>query len=715
MKIYSINNTNCFDKPRYYTSFKAIQQNLITDTFEQITNPKNKMVYEQLVKTFKDHKPIVGLGLKKSIENAYKACLDSNGEINDYALSTLYKLCYLKPDFGNPLTPVINIIHDKVLNPFSSFLESWDGESKILDKTERCRTYKEEGLWQIARMIEGCKDKNGNHNQINLDFANWIEKNRSVSDNDVLKFINACKDTKTGICREENIQIFKDLCRQNRHNWFIYLPNEDGIISETALDFLENSLTLLETKKEMLQEERYHYNTYIDIVRDALHHAHDKDRDEILKLVYENRDVLAKNLRGRINPLLDAADKIVTDSSFDTIKDYNISLTNLKTLIDCFKENLPQCILKNFYMLKDKNNIVNEHNKECIKILNNNIYYWWDSDFNDITKIKEARNEDGILNIDFCKKFAEIIKKHSKENEKPAATPLLICLEYLKNKDDLINWEAADIVFPILKAYINGRGIMSSKDKNTKDLLIKLSMLMRDENGDFCKTRMDKVKKAAEQYKNASYLNEDEMFADIEMQEVFETAKNINLFKAEEMYSFIKQLQSKGKLTAMHFSIPVDEDGNTLLMYIADIPCDAENEYEYEQIIKTLKSIPDIDYEQQDKFGITFLEKVINSENFELLNLMKNKKMTYNPMLDFAYNGVQNQDFKEELKKIKLKFPELEEAVKLNSTGAFEKVKAQLHSPFCNSKKEIEYLLDIATENKNFAILCFLKKLYINM
>lgn len=715
MKIYSINNTNCFDKPRYYTSFKAIQQNLITDTFEQITNPKNKMVYEQLVQTFKDHKPIVGLGLKKSIENAYKACLDSNGEINDYALSTLYKLCYLKPDFGNPLTPVINIIHDKVLNPFSSFLESWDGESKILDKTERCRTYKEEGLWQIARMIEGCKDKNGNHNQINLDFANWIEKNRSVSDNDVLKFINACKDTKTGICREENIQIFKDLCRQNRHNWFIYLPNEDGIISETALDFLENSLTLLETKKEMLQEERYHYNTYIDIVRDALQHAHDKDRDEILKLVYENRDVLAKNLRGRINPLLDAADKIVTDSSFDTIKDYNISLTNLKTLIDCFKENLPQCILKNFYMLKDKNNIINEHNKECIKILNNNIYYWWDSDFNDITKIKEARNEDGILNIDFCKKFAEIIKKHSKENEKPAATPLLICLEYLKNKDDLINWEAADIVFPILKAYINGRGIMSSKDKNTKNLLIKLSMLMRDENGDFCKTRMDKVKKAAEQYKNASYLNEDEMFADIEMQEVFETAKNINLFKAEEMYSFIKQLQSKGKLTAMHFSIPVDEDGNTLLMYIADIPCDAENEYEYEQIIKTLKSIPDIDYEQQDKFGITFLEKVINSENFELLNLMKNKKMTYNPMLDFAYNGVQNQDFKEELKKIKLKFPELEEAVKLNSTGAFEKVKAQLHSPFCNSKKEIEYLLDIATENKNFAILCFLKKLYINM
>ena len=721
MKIYNINQTNQINKVQSYTTFRGIPKKLITDTFEKITNPKNKAVYEQLAETFKDHKPKIGFdayakgaGLKEAVESAYKACLDSNGEVNDNALSTLFKLCYIKPDFDNPLTPIVNTAHE-YLNSFKDLLTMWDGESKILNKTERCRTFRDEGLWQIAQILEACKDKNGNHNQINLDFANWIEKNCSIKDKDVLKFINACKDNKTGICKEENIQIFKDLYKQNRHYWFLDLPNEDGVVTKTALKFLNDSLNILEPKeKSETSQERYYYGVYLDIVQDALQHAHGENRDEILKLIYENRDLITTNHRGYTRPLLITADKKEPDD-FGNPQNYNINPVNLKALIDCYKESSLRFMLQNFYLLKDKNGIVNEQNKKCLKILTDNISYWWDDDIKSYSKFKEAINEDWIFNIDFCKKFVEILKKHNSGNDNPVASPLLILLEYMKNKDNSINWKAVDIAFPLAKKYFEGRSLLLSEDEHSQKFLINLSMLMRDGNGDFCETRINKVNKVAEKYKDATYINEDELFANIGMEEVFEKAKDINLYKADEMYNFIKQLQSKGELTAEHFSTPIDEDGNTLLMYIADIPQNPENEYEYEQLLKILKLIDDIDYNQQDKFGITFFEKVINSENMELLKLMKNKKIKYNPMLDYAYNGVQNQDFKEELKKIKLIFPELEEAVRLNSIEAFERVKNQLYSPFCDSKKEVEYLLDIATDNKNFTILSFLKNFYMNM
>ena len=722
MKIYSIDNSSQINKQHYSASFRAIPPNFVTDTFEKISNPKNKAVYEQLVKIFKkQEQPESRLyiydgikGLKAAIEKAYKACLDSNGEVNDYALSTLYKLCYLKSDFDNPFAGINNAIHN-YLSSFKEILTMWDGESKILDKTERCRTFEEEGLGQIAEIVETCKDKSGHHNKINLDLANWIEKNFNLTDRYILKFINACKDTKTGICREESIQIFKDFCRQGRHYWFLDLPNEDGVITETALKFLNDSLEVFEAKKNSeSQQDRYHYNVYIEIVQDALKHAHGKDRDEIFKLIYENRDLLAKNRRGE-RMLPETADKITTDSYWnDIVNDYNINLTNLKALIDCYKENSPRSIIQNFYLLKDKNRIVNEQNKDCLKILTDDIL-WYGGEIDDITKFKEARNDNWIFNIDFCKKFAELCKKYAQNDEEIYGDSLITCLEYMKNKDDSINWEAADIVFPLVKKYFKSINVISSNSENTKKFLTNLSIIMRDENGDFCKAGMDKIRKVSEKYQDVIYLDENEVFTEIKMQEVFEKAKETNLYKADEMYNLLKQLQSKGKLTAEHFSTPVDEDENTLLMYIADIPYNTKYKYEYEQILKILKSTPDIDFEQQDKFGISFLEKIINSENFELLKLIKNKTIKYNPMLDYAYNGIQNQQFKEELKKIKLEFPELEKAVKLNSTEAFEKVKAQLYSPFCNSKKEIENLLNIATENKNFTILCFLKNLYLNM
>ena len=719
MKIYNIqptNSNNYYTKAQSYTSFKAIPKNLVTDTFEKITNPKNKSVYEKLVEAFKNSESKSGYSYsygarstKEAIEQTYKALLDASGEVNDYALSTLLKLCYMQPDFSNPFTPFINMVHKAVRAKSHNNPSMTNWEEKVLDKTERCNTFKDRGVGEVAKILEACKDKNGNHNQINLDFANWIEKNCTIIHNNFLKVIDACKDPETGICREENIQIFKDLYKQERHFLFNDLPNEDGIITETALKFLNDILKIIESKGEKSSREDYNYcNELKGILNDALKYAKGKDRDEILKLILDNRDLLVKNseIHNSHSILINAADKIEEskDGMFYNTLGFNINLTNLKFLIDCLQEDNPRLLINNFALIKDKNGIVNEHNKECVKILKTGIG-WWQDDCHYITKIKEARNEDGIMNIDFCKKFAETIKKNPTCTHAYDSSALLSCLEYMKNKDDSVNWEAVEIAYSLAT---------KSYDSDFEHLFSELTMMMRDENGDFCKTGINKVKKIAQKYKDTQSFRINELFVEIGMQDAFEKAKEMNLYKADEMYSFLKQLQSKGKLTAEHFSTPLDENGNTLLMYIADIPQDIENEYEYEKIVEMLMSTPDIDYAQQDKFGITFLEKVINSENLELLNIIRKKQiLKYNPMLDYAYDGVQNQEFKKELGYLKLRFPELEEAVRLNSTEAFEKIKSQLDSPFCeeNTKKE---LYDIAKNNKNFTILACLKK-YIDV
>ena len=716
MKIYNIqptNTNNYYTKTQSYTSFKAIPQNLITDTFEKITNPKNKAVYEKLAETFKEHEPKLRYSsfygardAKEGIEKVYKALLDASGEVNDYALSTLLKLCYLQPDFSNPFTPFVNLIHKAVRAKSHSNPSATNWEEKVLDKTERCNTFKERGVGEVAKILEICKDKNGNHNQINLDFANWIEKNCTIIQSDFLKFINACKDPETGICREENIQIFKDLYKRERHYWFMDLPNEKGVVTETALKFLNDNIKIIKSKNEENSREDYIYcNELKGIINDALRHAKGEDRDEILKLINDNRDLLIENSdRSDLHSILfQTADKITKERGegwYPTIKDYNINLTNLKFLINTLNESSSQSTARNFLLIKDKNGIVNEQNKECIKILTDGIS-WWQDECDKIINFKEARNEDGIMNIDFCKKFAETIKKYPKFAHAYESNALLFCLEYMKNKDDTVNWEAVETAYYLAT---------KSYDADFESLYTKLTMLMRDENGDFCETGINKVKKIAEKYKDAQSFRVNKLYAEIEMYDAFEKAKDKNLFKADEMYSFLKQLQSKGKLTAEHFSTPFDEDGNTLLMYIADIPLDAENEYEYEKIVKMLMSTPDVDYAQQDKFGITFLEKVINSENLELLNLLKKKQiLKYNPMLDYAYEGVQSQEFKKELGYLTLRFPELEDAVELGSTAAFEKVKSQLDSPFCDEKIK-RALYNTALKNKNFTILACLKK-----
>ena len=109
-----------------------------------------------------------------------------------------------------------------------------------------------------------------------------------------------------------------------------------------------------------------------------------------------------------------------------------------------------------------------------------------------------------------------------------------------------------------------------------------------------------------------------------------------------------------------------------------------------------------IDFNQKDKNGISVLEKVVNAENEELLEvIIKNSdELYYYPELDWGVNGIQNQAFKEKLKLLNLKFRDLEQSAQLCSLKTFERLKSQLESPLCNKAKVIEELFYIVKEQK---------------
>ena len=109
-----------------------------------------------------------------------------------------------------------------------------------------------------------------------------------------------------------------------------------------------------------------------------------------------------------------------------------------------------------------------------------------------------------------------------------------------------------------------------------------------------------------------------------------------------------------------------------------------------------------LDFNQKDKNGISVLEKVINAENEELLDVIikKSDELYYYPELDWGVNGIQNQAFKEKLKNLNLRFKDLEQSAQLCSVKTFERLKPQLDSPFCDKAKVIEKLFNIVKEQK---------------
>ena len=154
------------------------------------------------------------------------------------------------------------------------------------------------------------------------------------------------------------------------------------------------------------------------------------------------------------------------------------------------------------------------------------------------------------------------------------------------------------------------------------------------------------------------------------------------------MLEVLKGLKSNRKLNQRTLKTPL-KDWDSLMMIIPDILTAETNKQEYNELLRILGSIKDLDFNVKDKMGVSFLEKVIISENHKLLDLMKSSSvdLNYYPEIEFALDNIQNPLFKDIVENLNLKFADLEEAAKLGSTEAFQKLESQLDSKFMKDKK----------------------------
>lgn len=164
----------------------------------------------------------------------------------------------------------------------------------------------------------------------------------------------------------------------------------------------------------------------------------------------------------------------------------------------------------------------------------------------------------------------------------------------------------------------------------------------------------------------------------------------------------IKQNYKNGEC----FNYKLENNSNdTMLTKFLDIVPTEENEKDYQEIIKFMKNAKNIDYKQVDSNGISVIEKIINSENPDLLDLVKDTEFDYSRELDYAYKRIDDKNFKDKVKNLNINFPNIKEAIRLNSTKALQELLPEFKSPFFNTKKLVSDLSEkVDINNLNNAI-----------
>lgn len=135
---------------------------------------------------------------------------------------------------------------------------------------------------------------------------------------------------------------------------------------------------------------------------------------------------------------------------------------------------------------------------------------------------------------------------------------------------------------------------------------------------------------------------------------------------------------------------------NNFLHQIADFIPNENNKDLYKRITDRVKNMHNVDFNVKDSMDISFVEKVFNSENETLLDLIKDKELKYYKELDWAYENIQNESFKQKAKNLNFVFDDIVQAVKLSSRRALDIAAEQFKSPLYSKDKQGEKLAKMA-------------------
>lgn len=118
-------------------------------------------------------------------------------------------------------------------------------------------------------------------------------------------------------------------------------------------------------------------------------------------------------------------------------------------------------------------------------------------------------------------------------------------------------------------------------------------------------------------------------------------------------------------------------------------------------IIQKMLQLPKIDYNRVDKNDISILEHILNAEDFELLNLVNKTQLNYYPPLDYTYERIENDEFKQEVDKLNLNFKNLKDAVKSENLDKIKSLIDDFVSPFYKREVQGKELTEIALDSKS--------------
>ena len=148
------------------------------------------------------------------------------------------------------------------------------------------------------------------------------------------------------------------------------------------------------------------------------------------------------------------------------------------------------------------------------------------------------------------------------------------------------------------------------------------------------------------------------------------------------------------------FNYPADKDGNSLFLRFLDIVPNEKNQNDYNKILNIIKNMPNVDLIQKDNYGISSVEKILNSENHQTFELIKDIEIPYSKELDYAYEQIYDESFKRKAKTLNVKFDDIFKVIDIQSEKGLEEAMKQFDSPFCNKQKIATKICQMTSELK---------------
>ena len=685
MKIMAVKSYNVNQAGRNNPSFKEIEgadfnrivhqvapkmtsnmtSNMDMLTLKALANKKVKSAYEKFYKYYTTQD-------QNDIKQAFLSCINGDGTLSKYALRTLNAL--YKASYPETLE---NIKQKLFRKPVYGF--------KQLDELEGTK------LSKTAAVINACRDTQQNINTTNLKIAQQIFINTPTNKEDIPLILTASMQ-QDGIFSEDEIVYYVYLNRifpQGFARLLKAMPDKDGKISSSVKNFI-NKLN----GSTVVNSEKFEQANYI---QDVLEHTkYASDRDEILDFISES-----EVLKTKCPPVTCYLDK-----------DGNINLKYLKNYLDiCKKCNDYDNFKVPATVYQSENDDITNTNIE--QILRLSKYYKNDA-IQTFSKSKFFR-KDSVINKDFVDFIIQNEYMFSNPDNNNAYPFIDTAFELsAENDNKKVNLEVASILqnfgYNTMKyEYEN----ITSAIRRFKEIMRQACELCKDSEGNFSKSNI------IETAKDLKYIYEvllrDNKFIKVSENYLREKylakiTQNINLYDTQTMLELLEVAGSD--FETITTKIP---DYDNILLTIADIPS-RNNPQAYQKIIDKLNSLGNVNFNMKDSNGISLLEKVINSENMQLLKVIShpsNAALEYSSELEFAYKGIRDNKFKKQVdNELNLRFPQLEDAVKCSSQTAFEKIKNQLDSPLCKRKKVLEHLWQIAKENSTKDFCNYFAKKY---